>query len=69
MSALEEAGIDWDGSLQEFSESALMGERARALWEEGAEGLRCSLREMMADSEVRPREAVMRSSSSFQRCI
>ena len=38
MSALEEAGIDWNGSLQEFSESAMMGERARALWEEGAEG-------------------------------
>ena len=66
MSALEEAGIDWGGSLQEFSESAMMGERARALWEEGAEGLRCSLREMMADSEVRPREAVMRTAAAFR---
>ena len=66
MSALEEAGIDWGGSLQEFSESAMMGERARALWEEGAEGLRCSLREMMADSEVRPREAVMRTATVFR---
>ena len=66
MSALEEAGIDWNGSLQEFSESAVMGERARALWEEGAEGLRCSLREMMAGSEVRPREAVMRTAAAFR---
>ena len=44
----------------------MMGERARALWEEGAEGLRCSLREMMADSEVRPREAVMRTAAAFR---
>ena len=44
----------------------MTGERAKALWEERAEGLRCSLREMMADSEVRPREAVMRTAATFR---
>ena len=53
LSALTEAGISWSGTLREFCASEVMGESARGQWEEGTEGLRCRMREMMNDCEVK----------------
>ena len=64
LSALAEAGISWGGTLEEFRQSEVMSENARAQWVEGIDGLRCRMREMMADCEIR--EPVMRTAAAFR---
>ena len=62
--ALAEAGISWSGTLDEFCESEVMGESARGQWEEGIEGLRCRMRGMMDDCEVK--DPMVRAAAAFR---
>ena len=64
LSALAEAGINWGGTLEEFRQSEVMSENARAQRVDGIDELRCGMRGMMADYEIK--EPVIRIAAAFR---
>jgi hypothetical protein len=64
LGALAEAGISWNGTMQEFIQSESMAEGARAEWENGTKELRSRIIDLMGGSDVR--NPAVRLASAFR---